>query len=104
MPGTMPGTMPGKPQLTGPQTLVFELLGGALQEFKGNERDAAYNVMMVLMESVLFSTALLSGGNEAILKQLFNNMGTQIAAANTEAQLQAVQLARAIRLTQKTQK
>ena len=96
--------MPGKSQLTGPQALVFELLGGALQEFNGNERDAAYNVMMVLMESVLFSTALLSGGSEPILRQLFNHMGTQIAGANTEAQLQAVQLARAIRLTQKTQK
>ena len=96
--------MPGKPQLTGPQALVLDLLGGMLQEFKGNERDAAYNVMMFLMESVLFSTALLSGGSEPILKQLFNSMGTQIAAANTEAQLQGVQLARAIRLTQKTQK
>jgi hypothetical protein len=86
-----------KPALAASAALVFELVEQAIANFKGNPQEAAVNAMILLTESLTFATGLASGGHEATLKTLLQNLGAQIASAPTAKVLSAVASAKAAR-------
>jgi hypothetical protein len=99
-----PGS-PAKPQITGAQSLVFDLMEGAIAsgQFK-TERDAAFNVMLVLMESLVFSTGIAGASHDATLKQLFQHMGGQITNADVRRVIDSIAVAKVLRMAQPQQK
>jgi hypothetical protein len=91
-PPTPPPTPPTKPAT--PEVLAHEIYDQAIQEARGDEREASVTVMRFLTEALVYSAGVSTGGDEVALKGMLKHLGKMIAEAPVHPIVAAVAAAR----------